>query len=79
MESKWDDREALGTKMMELIDQLVESAKKEEHPQIKQKYCHTISYMVQTLNSLITSENEITKRLENLERIAGIVHKSKWK
>ena len=73
--AKWDDRKALGSKMMELIDQLVESAKKEESQFNKQKLCHTISYMAQTLNSLITSENEITKRLEKLEEIAGITRR----
>ena len=77
--SKWDDRKALGSKMMELIEELIEKAKQEESQFNKQKLCHTISYMAQTLNSLITSENEITKRIEKLEEIAGIVHKSKWK
>ena len=81
METKtqWDDRKKLGSNMMQLIEQLIETAKNEESQFNKQKLCHTISYMAQTLNSLITSENEITKRIEKLEEIAGIVHKSKWK
>jgi len=81
METKtqWDDRKKLGSKMMELIEELIEKAKQEESQFNKQKLCHTISYMAQTLNSIITSENEITKRLEKLEELNGISHKSKWR
>jgi len=75
--TEWDDRKELGVSLKELIMSLTEVAKDEISIATKLKICHCISYMCQTLNSIISSENEIGKRLDQLEELAGISRKNK--
>jgi len=72
--SEWTDREQYGNVLRDIINDL-----KKEYDEIesisKAKLGHAIAYLIQVQSSLITAEQDVEKRIVQLEQLAGIAKK----
>jgi len=72
---KWHEREVYGEILLKIIRKQYQNFRKQPDMIKKSKISQSIGYLIQVLNSLISSEKQIEERIVRLEQLAGIAQK----
>lgn len=75
MGRSWHERGTYGNILKNLIAKQLSHYGFERRRMIKTKIAQNIGYLIQVQSGLISSENDIEKRVVELEKIAGITKK----
>ena len=75
MSRSWHERGTYGNILKALIAKQQSQYDTERKRTIKTKIAQNIGYLIQVQSGLISSENDIEKRVVELEKIAGITRK----